>query len=160
MHPIQINSLQKCYMRSVALLLCVVLVSLLMMPAALAARSGVTTDKVVLRKSADKNATVLQSLPKGEDVDVLSTSGSWYRVRYGKYTGYIMKKYVSVNSSEDAASDGSKSEKIRALGNPPGAMRIGDDNSDVKKLQQALEILGYYDGRIDGDYGRGTTAAV
>lgn len=161
MHPIQTNSLQKCYLRSVALLLCVVLVSLLMMPAALAARSGVTTDKVVLRKSADKNAKVLQSLPKGEDVDVLSTSGSWYRVRYGQFTGYIMKKYVSVSgSSETTGSNESKSEKIRALGNPPGAMRIGDDNSDVKKLQQALRILGYYDGRIDGDYGRGTTAAV
>ena len=39
-------------------------------------------------------------------------------------------------------------------------MRIGDENSDVKKLQQALNILGYYDGKIDGIYGDGTTKAV
>ena len=28
------------------------------------------------------------------------------------------------------------------------------------KVQQALELLGYYDGPIDGDFGKGTTAAV
>ncbi len=160
MHSTKAFSLQKYNIRMIALLLASLMTFLLLMPVAMAANTGVTTDKVVLRKSADKDAKVLQSLPEGEKVDVLSTTGSWYRVRYGRFTGYIMKKYVRISTGSVSSGEESTADKIKALGTPPGAMRIGDDNSDVKKLQRALDILGYYDGRIDGDYGSGTTAAV
>ncbi len=136
-------------------------------PAA-AADTGVTNAKVVMRKSADKDSKALATLYKGEDVDILKAEDDWYKVRYGKYTGYVMKKYVnagkvtssSASSSSSSASSASVSSKIKALGSAPGIMRVGDYNSDVKKLQQALEILGYYDGKIDGKYGDGTKAAV
>lgn len=118
--------------------------------------TGTTNAKVNLRKSASQTSKALQSLDPGEEVDLLGTSGSWYKVRYGKYTGYIMKKYVDVKSGSTIAN----ASKIEALGTPPGAMRIGDNNSDVKKLQQALDILGYYNDRIDGIYGDDTAKAV
>ena len=139
-----------------ALLCLTLLICSLALPAvSLAESSGTTNAKVVLRKSSDKDSKALQTLPEGEEVTILSTSGSWYKVRYGKYTGYIMKKYV------DKASESSNaSKKISALGSAPGIMRVGDDNSDVTKLQKALEILGYYDGAIDGKYGNGTKNAV
>lgn len=127
---------------------------------AMAASEGVTNAKVVLRKEADKDSKALQTLYKGEAVDILKTSGDWYKVRYGKYTGYVMKKYVNSSASSSSSSDRSVSSKIKALGSAPGIMRVGDYNSDVKKLQQALEILGYYDGKIDSKYGNGTAAAV
>ena len=128
------------------------------LPEAMAAsgNTGTTTAKVVLRKSADKDSKALQTIPEDEEVDLLGTSGSWYKVRYGNFSGYVMKKYVKASKTSTVANE----EKIEALGDPPGAMRIGDNNSDVKKLQKALKILGYYDGDIDGDYGKGTTAAV
>lgn len=141
-----------CLMLVCSLLLC----SLSFAPTALAESSGVTTSKVVLRSTADQSSRALQTVPQGETVTILSTSGSWYKVRYGIYTGYMMKKYVSQSS----ASSTSTASKIKALGSAPGLMRVGDENSDVKKLQQALDILGYYDGKIDGVYGSGTTAAV
>lgn len=159
-------SLRKCNFRIIAALVCLLLTAQLLLPAAaLAANTGVTNDKVVLRSKASKGSAILQSLPKGEEVIILGSSGSWYRVRYGQYTGYMMKQYINADNSNassnsSSGTSASSAEKIKALGTPPGAMRIGDENSDVKKLQQALEILGYYDGRIDGDYGRGTTAAV
>ena len=123
---------------------------------ALAADTGVVTAKVVLRKSADKDSTVLQSLPAKEEVLVLGSSGDWYKVNYGEFTGYIMKKYVKVSQNSVIAN---RSE-IDDLGDAPAPMKIGDTGSDVKKLQQALNILHYYDGRIDGSYGTSTTAAV
>lgn len=124
--------------------------------AALAADAGVTNAKVVLRKEADKESSALQTVPEGEEVDILGKSGDWYKVRYGNFTGYMMKKYVTQSPSAAVAAAAS----IKALGSAPGIMRIGDENSDVKKLQQALNILGYYDGKIDGIYGDGTTKAV
>ena len=135
-------------------LLCI-LTSLSFPTVSLAESSGKTNAKVILRKSDDKDSKALQTLPEGEEVTILKTSGSWYKVRYGKYTGYVMKKYVNKTSESSSAA-----KQISALGSAPGIMRVGDENSDVKKLQKALKILGYYDGSIDGDYGKGTMNAV
>ena len=42
----------------------------------------------------------------------------------------------------------------------PAASKEGDSGSNVIKLQQALYLLGYYSGTIDGDYGNATKRAV
>lgn len=140
--------------RLTAFALCFLLAlgSLILPEKAMAANTGVTNAQVLLRKSADKTSKALQTLPKGEEVDILKTSGSWYKVKYGKFTGYLMKKYVTASTTS--------ASKIEALGSAPGIMRPGDSNTDVKKLQEALKILGYYSGSIDGKYGSGTTKAV
>lgn len=136
------------------ILLAFILVSTLLLPVfSLAESKGYTNAKVVLRKSDNKDSKALQTLPKGEEVSILSTSGSWYKVRYGNFTGYVMQKYINKSSSDSG-------KRIAALGSAPGIMRIGDENSDVSKLQKALDILGYYNGKIDGKYGDGTAAAV
>lgn len=138
------------------LMLAFSLLFLSFVPAAYAESSGVTTSKVVLRSTDNQSSRALQTVPQGEKVTILSTSGDWYKVRYGIYTGYMMKKYVSKSSS----SSENTASRINALGSAPGLMRVGDENADVEKLQQALDILGYYDGKIDGVYGSGTAAAV
>ena len=138
---------------AVLLLLCL---CTLYSPQAQATQTGKTNAKVVLRQKASKTSKALQTLPKNTEVTILDKSGDWYKVRYGKYTGYVMKTYITTASDNTA----STSAQIKALGTAPGIMRVGDNNSDVKKLQQALKILGYYSGKIDGVYGSGTTAAV
>lgn len=138
------------------LLALVLAAGLCLFPSVSSAQSTAKTNaKVVLRKEASKNSKALQTLSAGEKVTILETSGSWYKVRYGSFTGYLMKKYVN-KASESADA----SQKIKALGSAPGIMRVGDENTDVRKLQQALKILGYYDGAIDGKYGSGTKSAV
>ena len=132
------------------------LVALLPVVHSFAEETATVTAKVILRKSADKDSKALQTLPEGEEVTLLGVSGSWYKVNYGKYTGYVMKKYVKTGGGSAVAN----ADKIAALGDAPGALHIGDQGNDVKKLQQALKILGYYSGKIDGDYGTGTTDAV
>ena len=41
-----------------------------------------------------------------------------------------------------------------------GDMKKGDSGGDVPALQRRLERLGYPVGRVDGDYGKKTVAAV
>jgi len=155
--------------RITCLFLCMfVLLTNLSFPAdAFAAAKGVTNAKVVLRKSASTNSKALATVYKGTNVSVLDDGDTWCKVRYGEFTGYMMKKYVNVSgstssSSSNAASSSSSTaaDKIKALGDAPGSMRYGDINSDVTKLQQALQILGYYKGKLDGKYGSGTQASV
>ena len=129
-----------CYARRVLLSFTALMLifNAFMIPAAFAQDTGTLSAKVVLRASADADSKALQTLPEGDQVDILSKSGKWYRVRYGSFTGYVMQKYVTVAKNTVTAN----AEKIAAIGDPPGALRIGDEGNDVKKLQKALSILG------------------
>lgn len=135
---------------------------------ALAADGTVDTDALILRASASKDSKALQTLDKGTSLDVKSASGDWYKVVYGSYTGYVMKKYVKVDGKVETASSSSSSDtagmkgidSIADIGDVPATSEPGDSGTKVKKLQQALTLEGCYSGKIDGDYGDGTTAAV
>jgi peptidoglycan hydrolase-like protein with peptidoglycan-binding domain len=144
-----------CRLATLSLLLLTIL-STTCIIAAHAETVGTLTARVVLRKAATQDSTAVQTLPQGDTVKVLSVSGDWYRVGYGKYGGYIMKAYVDISESSALAS----SDEIQALGDAPGPMTTGDEGSDVKKLQKALKILGYYTLTVDGKYGDGTLSAV
>ncbi len=126
--------------------------------AALAAEGTVNTKALVLRKSASKSSKALQTLGKGDTVYILSSTGDWYKVNYGKYTGYVMKKYVKASGDvKDASAAGTGAAQSTA---GLATLRPGSTGSQVKKLQQALQEKGLYAGKIDGVYGSGTTAAV
>lgn len=51
-------------------------------------------------------------------------------------------------------------ESIQDIGAVPNPSKPGFKGEDVQKLQQALSLLGYYDGNIDGNYGESTKNAV
>ena len=117
---------------------------------ALADTATVTASKLILREKASSTSDALQTLPKGTKLEVLGKSGSWYKVTYGKYTGYVYKTYVSVTKTASSSSSSSSATRLEK----------GSTGSDVKDLQTKLKKLGYYDAYVDGDYGDTTVAAV
>lgn len=52
------------------------------------------TENLNLRSSASLKANVLLTIPKNKEVQYISKSGSWYRVKYGSKTGYVSSQYV------------------------------------------------------------------
>lgn len=155
-HPAQHGSLRRMTAGALAAVL------LVLTPQALAAEGTVNTGSLVLRKEADKDSRALQTLDQGDRLNVLSETGSWYKVSYGRYTGYVMKKYVKVSGSveKEEKQEDKKADSSSAGESVPATCRPGDKGSDVKKLQRALKAAGVYSGKIDGVYGKGTTAAV
>ncbi len=119
-------------------------------------KGTVSTDALVIRQKTDTDSKALQTLREGETLDILSSSGDWYKVSYGRFTGYVMKKYVKAVETASSATE----KAIANLGDAPAPMRKGDSGSDVKKLQRALEIVGAYNGSIDGSFGDLTEEAV
>ena len=117
---------------------------------ALADTATVTARKLILREKASSTSDALQTLPKGTKLEILGKSGSWYKVTYGKYTGYVYKTYVSVTKTASSSSSSSSTTPLEK----------GSTGSDVKDLQTKLKKLGYYDAYVDGDYGDTTVAAV
>ena len=117
---------------------------------ALADTATVTARKLILREKASSTSDALQTLPKGTKLEILGKSGSWYKVTYGKYTGYVYKTYVSVTKTASSSSSASSTTRLEK----------GSTGSDVKDLQTKLKKLGYYDAYVDGSYGDTTSAAV
>lgn len=52
------------------------------------------TENLNLRSSASLKASVLLTIPKNKEVQYISKSGNWYRVKYGSKTGYVSSQYV------------------------------------------------------------------
>ena len=65
------------------------MLTLSMLPTALAAEGKVNTSSLVMRKSASKTSEAVQTLSQGDEVTIKSESGDWYRISYGKYSGYV-----------------------------------------------------------------------
>ena len=117
---------------------------------ALADTATVTARKLILREKASSTSDALQTLPKGTKLEVLGKSGSWYKVTYGKYTGYVYKTYVSVTKTASSSSSSSSTTRLEK----------GSTGSAVKDLQTKLKKLGFYNAYVDGSYGDTTVAAV
>ena len=58
-----------------------------------------TTDSVRMRRSANANAVVLETLDQGEEVQVLGMTGSWYHVKARGRDGYVQKQYINTDKS-------------------------------------------------------------
>lgn len=59
----------------------------------------VNASSLNLRSGAGTGYSVLTTIPKNASVTVLSTTGTWSKVTYGKYTGYVSSEYLSNPSS-------------------------------------------------------------
>ena len=126
-------------------------------PLAMASQRGtVATEALILRQKNDSESKALQTLREGDALEILSTTDDWYKVSYGRFTGYVMKKYIKVTESAKSAQE----KAIAELGDAPAPSCKGDSGSDVKKLQRALRIVGVYEGAIDGSFGDSTEEAV
>ena len=53
---------------------------------------------------AGTNYSVIGSLSNGAKVEIVETSGSSYKSKYGNGYGYISKDYVTVSSSSNSGS--------------------------------------------------------
>ncbi len=138
------------------------MLTLAMLPSALAAEGKVNTSSLVMRKSASKTSEAVQTLSKGDELTIKSESGDWYRVSYGKYTGYVMKKYVKVTKGkvEQSQPDKSQSGTPATPSTSTGSLRSGSSGERVKSLQTQLQAAGLYSGAIDGKFGSATENAV
>ena len=70
-----------------------------------------------VRSGAGTNYSVLGSLSNGAKVEIVGTSGSWYKIKYGSGYGYVSKEYVTVSSSSNNSSSNSGSSNSGSSNN-------------------------------------------
>ena len=67
---------------------------------------GVSTarDYINIRKTAKSNGTIIGKLPGKAGCEILGESGDFYKIKSGKVTGYVTKKYLATGKrAEDLA---------------------------------------------------------
>ncbi|MCL2812284.1 MAG: peptidoglycan-binding protein [Clostridia bacterium] len=117
-----------------------------------------------LRSGPGTRHTSLLVLKSGAEMTKTGSSGDWYRVTYGKRTGFVRKNLVTAKGASTApeaptapaasvASDATKPAVYRTL-------REGMTGEDVRLLQEALSNAGFMDTKPDGRFGPATKKAV
>ena len=109
-----------------------------------------TNGRANLRQGADTSARILTTLDKGAYVTVTGVKGTFSSVSYGSITGYIATSLLNKNSSSNSSS-------VTA---PAGTIRQGTKGTAAATVQTRLAELGYYTGKIDGNFGSGSVAAL
>src|SRR4051794_11172347 len=61
-----------------------------------------TTANLNMRKGASTSYARILTIPKGKSVTYISNSGSWYKVKYNSYTGFVSSKYLTKVSTSTA----------------------------------------------------------
>jgi len=113
----------------------------------------VTGDKVSIRADHDADSDRLGYAYKDDVyyyINTRSYDGGWFQISSG---GWIQQKYATrLTESEMDAYGGNSNGKT--------SYRLGDSGSMVTWIQEALDELDYYDGKITGTYGSLTHDAV
>ena len=110
-----------------------------------------------MRKSASLSAMRLVTVPSGAAIEVLSTSGDYLKVRYRDYTGYVLSLYIEI--PEQYLEGRALPLSVTARQNYE-TLSVGSSGTKVRTLQQALAELGYYQGKVDANFGPGTLASL
>lgn len=88
-------------------------------------RVNVSSGALRLRESADGSARVLTTMPAGASVQILGEEGDWYKVRYGSYTGFCSKQYITRTSSPTAKPTATAKPGATATPAPTASAQVG-----------------------------------
>ena len=124
----------------------------------------VTRDKVNLRAGKSVKSALLKKIPAGAEITVLSKSGSWAEVEYGKYSGYVKTDYIVLKTVKKIKTTPTPTP-VPTLSPEEDAggyiiLKRGSSGSEVRALQEAMIELGFLKGAADGNFGASTESAV
>lgn len=137
--------------RFFACLLLLIMLPLSAMAASAVKKGTVNTSSLRMRAAASTSAKTVTYLKSGTEVEILGTTGQWYKVRYKSFTGYVMSSYIKTGAAS----------KTDYTGKPTvSTLKPGATGDNVRRLQTRLKKLKYYSGEITGKYDSATKIAV
>ena len=104
---------------------------------------------VNLRKAASTDAALIDRIPVGTDVEILSESGEWYKVKADGKTGWMMKKFIIVDDDKPAPDPDQDEDFGDIFDDEPG------ENEAAALLAEIYVELGRLRDEIEKVIGRG-----
>lgn len=65
-----------------------------------ASTGKVSTETLNLRSEASTNSSIVELLNFGEEIEIISEEGNWYKIKHKDKEGYVSKDYVTVEESK------------------------------------------------------------
>lgn len=81
------------------LLIILVLLLCIQIPTFAANKGKSTATNVRVRKSATTQSEVIDVLAEGEEVEILTEEGNWYKVKAKGHTGYVSKSFINIDGN-------------------------------------------------------------
>lgn len=141
--------------RIIALALIILMASSNMVEVFASSTATVNTSALLLRSEMSTDSTVLIAIPQGENIELEYIAQDWCRVKYGKLSGFVMRKYLIINDYVTT-----NQSPVTGIDLPTITTKLGDTGNEVLKLQKALNKIGYYNGIMDGSFGKQTEDSV
>jgi uncharacterized protein YraI len=66
---------------------------------------------VNVRTGPGTNYTKITAIPCGHEVEIVAVSGTWYKIKYGSYSGYSIASAITVTETREEEIDDDDSAK-------------------------------------------------
>lgn len=106
-----------------------------------AATGKVTGNSVRIREKASTDSSIVETVSKNTEVEVISEEGDFYKITYESKEGYIHKDYVKVDLSKEENSN-TTSESSENVDNNSENTNNESDNNDKKADEQKDSKIG------------------
>lgn len=149
--------------RRVLAAVCVCMLCWLMLASEGWAADQIVTAKghVYMRKGPGTNYDIMVVLQPNSELKVEQTSGDWYKVKYGKKSGYVRKDVVNEYAGATASVPTSASPSAStAASGTYRTLKKGMSGDDVRALQIGLIYAGHMDTMPHETYDDNTVIAV
>ena len=118
-----------------------------------ASTGKVDTETLNLRKEASTSADILKLLSQNEEVEIISESNGWYKVKYKNIEGYVSKDYIKLSNEESNTETTTNKNSIDNSNTVGTTMTI-----DIEKT--AIKILPLINSNTIGTLKKGDTVTV
>lgn len=88
-----------------------------------------TANELNIRKEANTDSEAMTQIYSGDSVELIGTSGEWYKIKSGDVTGYVKKIYIS---TENIAFSTTKNLNVRA--------EASEGAASVKQLELGEQV--------------------
>ena len=104
-----------------------------------------TATNVRIRKSASTQSEVIDVLATGEEVEILTEEGDWYKVKAKGHTGYVSKSFINVDgnaqsNNEQVQENNNQENKVQENNNQENKVQ-GNNNQENKSEENAIALL-------------------
>lgn len=110
--------------------ICIGLLMIAFTNKAQASTGKVSTETLNLRSEASTNSSIVELLNFGDEIEIISEEGNWYKVKHKDKEGYVSKDYVTVEDSkvETTTTPNNENEQPTELNQESNS---SEPNSDV-----------------------------
>lgn len=101
----------------------------------------VNTDTLNLRKEKSTDATILEQLNKGQELDIIEQSENWVKVKAKGITGFVHKDYIEIQEDDDKSEETQNNEMVENQNNTVYENNIEntEKNEVIEQIDQNVE---------------------